>query len=289
MIIFMITLSYFFKFKLFAYCHFFSLGMFLLSSCCSSLNEEPPFDNPSEIEFSYASQNSPNSATILILHKDPEYGRNINYKDKISVTWKAFPNSEENVDIYLNKEGMLDNNSGNEATNFTVSYDDIDNIASIQPWPYMGDECIKLVGNEKTNVLTTLFEGDTYYMFNPVMIDLPANSPELVNRMNGRPIKYITLLCDYVSFGSHLINTTEAEDDCFYLYANLPLPHESLKRDAVYIYILEDDYNFFENGRRAGNDSLEAVSVYTASHPNDPDKYKLYEYSPATNISTQIH
>lgn len=273
------------KFEGVAYIYILAILLLAIATSCTSSNS---FDDEPLTRTGYSKVQSldtyanDSTATILVLHKDEEYGRNKKYLDRIGVSWKAFPNSEENVDLYLKGDGYMPVWKGENTTNYTMDYNYLTNEAFIQPWPYIGLDGTVINPEGKTNVYTINFQGEQYYMFNPIEINLPSEKPVLVNFRNGNPIKYITLFCDYVSYGSHRINNFEPEDENFYNYSNLLLPESGIERNKIYVYILEDDYNFFENGRRAGNYSYEAVSVYTASHPNGRDKYEIIEYSPTT-------
>lgn len=282
-----------FNFEGIAYVYIFAILLIALAtSCTSSLEDEPVMvtgetrvENSNSIDF-YANDNA---ATILVLHKDPEYGRNHKYTDKLGVSWKAFPNSEENMDLYLKGDGFMPVWKGENASNYTMKYDAEKDIATIQPWPYIGLDGTVLTKEEKKNIYTVNFQGEQYYMFNPVSIELPSQNPSLVNWRNEKPITHITLFCEYVSYGSYRLNNFEPEDEYFYTNSNLPFPETGLERNKIYIYILNDDFNFFEYGRTAGNYPHMAVSVYCATHLNSPDKYKLFEYSPITGSYYQLH
>lgn len=269
---------------------FFMILLAVLTSCTSSYEDEPEVLNNGNIccDYSLDSFINDTTATILILHKDADYGKYQNMKDKIGVSWKAFPNSELNMELYLKADGFMPVWKGENASNFTMDYKEKENIAVIQPWPYIGLDGTILTKDETSNKYTINFQGEDYYMFNPVIINLPSKNPKLTNYRNNNPIKYITLFCDYVSYESNHINNFEPENENFYMNSNLPLPEGGLERSKIYIYILEEDYNFFEYGRRAGLYS-DSASIYMAEKPNDSDMYQLIEYCPQSESYYRLH
>lgn len=278
-----------FKFEAGFICFFLAAILVLIStSCSSSLDDEPTVTSASSNTRTIDNFYEDGSATILILHNDPEYGRNRNYSERIGVSWKAFPNSEDNIDLYLKADGFMPSWSGENASNFLMDFNISENLAIIQPWPYIGNDGTRLTKDVTENIYTVEFQGKSYYMFNPVVINMPSAQPQLMNYRNGKPIKNITLLCDYNTYGTHIVNVFDPEDEFFYMYSVLPLPENGIERNKIYIYILDDDYNFFEYGRRAGNYAYNAASVYAASHPNEPDKYTLIEYSPENDSYLKI-
>ena len=276
-----------------AYIYIFAILLLVLAtSCTSGVEDEPAMPKGQNSLVSNCTLDSyanDTTATILVLHKDPDYGKYKPMKDRLGVSWKAFPNSEENIDLYLKGDGFMSVWKGENASNFTMGYKEEEDIAIIQPWPYIGLDGTVLTKDETANIYTIDFQGEQYYMFNPVVVNLPSQNPSLINYRNGKPIKYLTLFCDYVAYGSNRINNFEPEDEYFYMNSNLPLPEGGLERNKIYVYILDNDYNFFEYGRRAGNYAYDAASVYAASHPNDPDKYTLIEYNPATENYYRLH
>ena len=281
-----------FTFTRIAYICFLAVLLLCLATSCNDFTPSDPGNkishDPYKVTCSLYDYSNDMSATILVLHKDPEYGKNPKYSDKSGIKWKAFPNSEDNIDIYLKADGYMPIWKGEDGSNFNMGYNPVKDEVIIQPWPYIGLDGTVLNKEEKRNLYTIDFQGESYYMFNPVVIDLPSKKPYLINYRNGRPIKYITLFSDYTTYGTYRMNDFEPEDEYFYGNANLPLPETGIERGKIYIYILNKDFNLFEYGRRAGL-YTEAASVYTSSHPNDPDKYQLIEYDPVTDNYCRLH
>lgn len=186
------------------------------------------------------------TSLILILHNDPDFGRYTEWNS--DMIWKAIPNSDYTIENYLSEDGYL--------------------LENIQPNPDVDKISTKVGSTERVNVYSCRYDGKSYYMFNPVKL--------------VRKETYITLLCDYFTFGSSIVDDMKF-DDRYYLYTHLPLPENLELKNRLYIFMLEDSFNFVEHAISANNSSdlffPPAIDKISNFRINTCADYKILEYS----------
>lgn len=217
-------------------------------------------------------------STILILHKDENYGLP---NSNSTLEWKAFPNFANNIDEYLKGTGYIEksrsNNTNTSKYYFENLYTPHNEIVYLTPNPSL-DYSTTIVGNKQDkNIYTLTFKGENYYMFNPVsMMTTSIDSFPLKDKSKS-PINFITLLADYKTIDTHIFNDNGFDEE-FYFYTNLNLPENGIKRNRIYLYILNNNFNFFEHARRAGNYSPFENSN-TEFEESNMNSYQILEYN----------
>lgn len=225
-------------------------------SCSSSTYDEPSMiTGTSETELEKIG--TPYKATILVLHNNPDYGRPINNS---SLTCKVFLNSEDNIDKLLDTNGYL---SCFDSHDIFISSDLTNNVKKM---PFMGKE---------------------YFCFNSIEFDISESEECLISGNTEAGPKYVTLLYDYKTFGTCHYND-EALDEEFYLFTNLPIPVENLRRNKIYIFILNDTFNFFEHIKVAGECPLIYDKADYDFRKNSRNDYQLFEYSLSDKTINQL-
>lgn len=201
----------------------------------------------------------PPTATILILHKDKFYGTE---KTKSSVILKAFPNTTNTVDEFIDRENIIIKNSITSYSSNVNSLNINENKIYFSPDPGLNGASISYWDDVENNSNKIGFQGDQYFILNPISIISTKEPSVPICFETKKPLKFITILCQEF-IAPKFSNKSEIK------YQNLPIPQKGFAQHRIYIYVLEDQR------------LLENFKTYKKINKdvNILKNFKLYEYN----------
>lgn len=203
------------------------------------------------------------TSSIIVLYRKPTFIQESNPHSLY--LWKSIPNTNTGINDFLDETNCLIQEWITDYSSNMSKYDSSKDCVFYYPDPTINGmtkdiSLIDLCNEELFN-----FKGKQYYSFNTITMMGSTNKSYPVNLDNGQQMKYVTLFCECYP--------DVYKKEKTYYYANLPLPVGGIQRNRVYIYILNDSFNFFEFSRTPGSENSNRLKT------NTNKDFTLFEYS----------